>query len=617
MERRGAATGRSSTYGQSCMQCYKTNCRCVSNPSGGGCKRCRRLGKDCQPSDAARRRNAQSAATPDARIAQLEAKIELLGSSSPTDMRLLLGQDGMSNSTARSIASPTNSTTTGNAGANSNIDTGRTPAAVALALPPAEAERSLRFFRSQMLPYFPFISLASTLTASQLRQDRPILFQAIITVTTLSTQRRLPRIDEFKRLVFSSAWMQAQSSMDLLLGVLTYITWSTDAFLGRADLLSRLMVLAISLVFDLRLFKPSRPDVQAIVACTQGFAENYQTGDETVQAFLERQRALLACFVLSSQHAQPISSHFGRIDPLRWTPQMEDALNVITANRSCPTDEVLAFQVRVQLITHRAAQVREQHEIDRSLSRAPPTATSSIPSLLYLNTLRAELQGLQDSLSTIEPHPQGNSISSSIGISPDLARLESIHRSAASIRSWLGVFCPPSSSSSSRYSVAPADCLGLPAHFWAQCIWCSAILKHLSTNPLAEPAGVECMRAVRNTVDLRMVLDRMREKMNLVSVEAAGVEVGDGVVGGNGGGNDLFSSMARLFGRARVWAEERWHTTSMGDSAVPVQGQGQEENGSGSGRNVPDVEDFSWMDLMDLENDKWFEDVLGWSPVES
>lgn len=273
-------------------------------------RRCRRLGKDCQPSEAARRRNAHHASASDTRIAQLEAKIEALSSAvqsaigssgSRTAISHLLSRDAVSDPTPpSSVATPlTNSTSI----ASSHTGDGRTPASAAPDVSPtdSEAEEALSFFRSQMLPYFPFLSLAPALTASQLRQDRPVLLQAIVTVATFSTRRRLPLIEELKRLVFGSALMHAQSSMDLLLGVLTYIAWSTDAFLGRAALLSRFMVLAISLVYDLRLFKPSRPDVQAVVAYTQGFPDSYRAGDETVHGFMERQRALLACFVLSSQ----------------------------------------------------------------------------------------------------------------------------------------------------------------------------------------------------------------------------------------------------------------------------------------------------------------------------
>ncbi|SPQ26787.1 eebba2af-4534-4773-b12c-169dcb6c2276 [Thermothielavioides terrestris] len=509
----------------------------------------------------------------------------------------------------------------------------------------AETEEALRFFRSQMLPCFPFLTLPPSLTGSQLRNDRPILFQAILTVTTFSAQRRLPRIEELKQLVFNSALMSSQSSMDLLLGLLTYIAWSTDAFLGRADLLSRLMVLAISLVYDLRLFKPSRPDVQAIVAYTQGFPDD----DPGAGDLMERQRAVLACFVLSSQ----ISCHFGRIDALRWTPQMEDALRVVAANKSCPTDETFAAQVRLQLLTHRAVQVREQHDADSDRFRGGGTPTSSsISGLLYLNTLRTELQALRASLNLDTDHPQpwpadllathahytavyldqtalslspppqpgthGGPTSSSAGSStaaggyaPGLERLTAFHRSAESIAGWLAAF----------QRMPASRCLALPSHFWTQAVWCNAVLKHLSTHP--DPA-LDC-RAVRSRVDLLTALDWMVAKLEAVSAEAAGATAGGG--GGTGlvPSDDLFRLLARLFGRARVWAEARWDLSTalpQGQASLAGQqaGHGADHCAAGTGQGVvdgrvPDVEDMSWMDSMDLENDKWLEDVLGWSPA--
>lgn len=37
MERRTA--GRSAQYGQACLACFKTKCRCVPRPDGDGCER--------------------------------------------------------------------------------------------------------------------------------------------------------------------------------------------------------------------------------------------------------------------------------------------------------------------------------------------------------------------------------------------------------------------------------------------------------------------------------------------------------------------------------------------------------------------------------------------------
>lgn len=170
-----------------------------------------------------------------------------------------------------------------------------------------QTEESLEFFRSQMLPYFPFINLTPDITAWHLRQNRPFLLQAILAVTTFSSQKRLAHIEDLKRVLFASAFLEVQSNIDLLLGLLTYLAWNTDAFLGRADLISRLMILAISLVYDMRLFKPPQPDTVIMMTMTQGqdYQSDQNSNNETVTDLIEKQRAVLACFVLSSKYGLP------------------------------------------------------------------------------------------------------------------------------------------------------------------------------------------------------------------------------------------------------------------------------------------------------------------------
>lgn len=171
-------------------------------------------------------------------------------------------------------------------------------------LSPHQVEESLRFFRSRMLPCFPFIKLAPDITAWQLHQDRPFLLQAILVVTTFSTQGKTNLVEKLKHTLYTSALLNVQSNIDLLLGLLTYLAWSTDAFLGRADLVSRLMMMAISLVYDLRLFKQSLPDVKLMMTITQGqtYENDQSASEESVQGLMKKQRAVLACFVLSSKY---------------------------------------------------------------------------------------------------------------------------------------------------------------------------------------------------------------------------------------------------------------------------------------------------------------------------
>lgn len=73
---------------------------------------------------------------------------------------------------------------------------------------------------------------------------------------------------------------------------------------------------------------------------------------------------------------------------------MEEALDVISMNEVCPSDEAFAFQVRLQLVAQKVAQVREQHKADRT-----DVATLPAPTSLYLEVLQKQLQELKASLS--------------------------------------------------------------------------------------------------------------------------------------------------------------------------------------------------------------------------
>ncbi|RAL11346.1 putative C6 transcription factor [Aspergillus homomorphus CBS 101889] len=602
MERSNPPLGHSSTYGRACTHCYKAKCRCL------------RLKKRCQPSESARRRHAQVAEESDTRIARLEDRMESL----LTAMQSFIGSSGTSEPSVNILQLPTDPNSALGTTTSANVRSSKGPtfaqdssatvspnpnllllsqhytSSTAPSLPDQVDER-LDYFRTRMLPYFPFIDLAPDIGSPYLRQNRPVLLHAIHTVTTFSNQQRLAQVEELKRLLSTSALLNAESNIDLLLGLLTYIAWSTDAFLGRADLVSRLMMLAISIVYDMRLFKPPQQDVQIMMAITQGRADGNgpSTSEETLHNILEKQRAVLACFILSSN----ISSHLGRHDALRWTPQMEEALQVLTLNESCPTDGLFASQVRLQLLKQKADNVRQQEEADCALNGTAPAATSA-PRLLYLKSLRRQLQELTSSFPTNIPqidilHTHAryvelyiNHLSYTISKDPlpldlsgrlGLERLERLWQSVENIKSWLDTFD----------AVQPSKLIAQPFHFWSQMILSLTLLKYLST--LKDPAW-DC-QAVRSTVPLISAIDRMLQKLNQGSQEPE-LRCDD----------HLLQYISKLLDRCRLWAQARW------DMACPVQ---EVEMGSATGSvHIPDLDQLAWMQSVDLGDDRWFESVL-------
>jgi hypothetical protein len=175
------------------------------------------------------------------------------------------------------------------------------------------------------------------------------------------------------------------------------------------------------------------------------------------------------------------------------------------------------------------------------------------------------------------------------GLLPGFERLECLWRSVETVKSWLDIV----------YRIPPAKCVGLPFHFWSQMIRTITILKHLST--LQDPAW-DC-QAVLNKVDVMSVMDWMAKKLDLVS-EEAGLQPD----------NDIFKLLSKLLSGSRAWAAAKWNMPAQmqAEDVAPPQ---TDLGATGVYVNVQDLDQMAWMYSMDLENEKWFEDVLGWPPV--
>lgn len=278
---------------------------------------------------------------------------------------------------------------------------------------PPSALVSLERFRSQMLHHFPFIHLPVHLTTEQLRLERPFLFRAIVCVTSVSAEDKRERSLELKRVLCETVFMQLpphqkQQTVDLLLGLLVYIAWGWEHLRSRRSL-SRLMAVATSLAGELQSLDQVEPNIARTISRLEpkgGFDDAYSSTTATAattpgtratndRLYFERQRAILGCFVLG----MAVSTYFSQVDAPRWTPQMDEGLAAIIANSSstgveCPSDAALAIQVRLQLLTMKAAQVWEHAQLPGD----PPPETLSPQTLSYIKVLMGQLQELRASV---------------------------------------------------------------------------------------------------------------------------------------------------------------------------------------------------------------------------
>lgn len=168
---------------------------------------------------------------------------------------------------------------------------------------PDEEQQCLNVFRSHMLPKCPFTVLGPDVTVETLRKDRPFFLRAITTVSSPSTQKKIARATELKRLLCHEIVVENRSNIDVLLAILTYLAWSYDQFLAKKGL-RHLTILAMSVVAELGL--DDDPDGTKNGSCAP-FGKSEEPPPETTttdrdseEQSLERHRAALGCFLLSS-----------------------------------------------------------------------------------------------------------------------------------------------------------------------------------------------------------------------------------------------------------------------------------------------------------------------------
>lgn len=327
---------------------------------------------------------------------------------------------------------------------------------------------------------------------------------------------------------------------------------------------------------------------------------------------------------------------------MRWTPQMEEGLHALSANKACPTDEVFTFQVRLQLLAQRSIHIREQRQEDHTLV-TPSTTTSPLPASIYVRSFHSQLQELRASLSpdlaqdgkhfslslelqvrawTIiypivtraitnvpvatlvgiliahmhyielcinetlhtansnEPllATPGNSSSTNM---TGFERLECLWRSVNAIKSWLDIF----------FTLPPITLSGLSFLLRAQLARCLVVLYRLST--LEDPSWDR--QAVRSTVDLILVLDRVADKLDIASREI-----------GEQSSDEIFAQFSRVMRTFRGWAstkiapeESAVETTWSYAGTTPNVGYG--------------IVDNNPMMMMDIGSERWFEEFLAGS----
>jgi len=337
----------------------------------------------------------------------------------------------------------------------------------------------------------------------------------------------------------------------------------------------------VSLVFELGLNKPVPKDnISQALHCGKEKYSKPQT-----PRTMEERRAVLGCFLITSMYvrdivilndtliASRISSFLQKIDALRWTPYMDECLQILNERKECSNDDILVQQVRLQLILETIApgtlpdgevesteHIRETSfpplEIHHSQLHAIKTQLLSQPKidgrLLCLNQCNSLTHTLAD---VVLLHLYSTELD--ITLSPTFfpsnhltfQQRESLHSGLESINSWFEVF----------FRIPLAAYIGFPFSIVSQLFRCITTLYRLKT--LDDRGWDE--KSVCKMVDPLHILDAIIRNLEQAVVVAGLDNSGDSP------DTDVLSRTAQSFRSLRLGWEAKMAPHNL--STIPVQ----------------------------------------------
>lgn len=373
-----------------------------------------------------------------------------------------------------------------------------------------DAELYLNKFRNDFVKHLPFIIIPPSVTSHQLRQDRPILWIAIMTVSSSNIAQQHSLSKEMREILARHAFVQGTRNMDFLLAVLVYATWDRGYCFGKPVLLS-LLQLAIAILYDLELDKaPLKDPTLAIAYDLKGITK--PTG---IPRTLEERRAFLGCFLMSSVTCTALRKG----SPLRWTAYSAECLRIIETEKEYETDELLIQLVKLRLICGRVR--------DFPWSSVVADTTTKAPAMFYLKSLEAELQdfksNIPNSLSNnkallIALHSTELTIYE-VGLSQshdnfnkqENRRIECLWACFNAVKSLFDVFL----------DISPAGYVGFSSMIYSNILQGLLVMQRLSTFEHAEWDRA----LVREHLNVSAILEESEKRFALVK-EAAGLDDG-------------------------------------------------------------------------------------------
>ncbi|KAF2274045.1 uncharacterized protein EI97DRAFT_469018 [Westerdykella ornata] len=201
-----------------------------------------------------------------------------------------------------------------------------------------EADNLLNEYRS-MTESYPFVPVPSHVTARELSSSKPMVFLAILTVSSWKNHARQRSLDEKYRVELANRTIiHPRRTLSLLQSMLVYLAWYHFLFSHQTQQIYSLLQLAVGLAMDLGLYQEHKRGLPVLGR------QRFRPPSPEEQR--DRQRAFLGCYYLSSAIAMAMM----KPNLLKYTEYMGKCGRNLYVNHEFESDKIIMRLISLRRI---------------------------------------------------------------------------------------------------------------------------------------------------------------------------------------------------------------------------------------------------------------------------
>lgn len=315
---------------KACTPCAKLKIKCELRRTDDKCKRCIRLGKQCE-------RQAPGAHS---------SKGTPVHESATADVLQLRAASNPISQSLRTVAP------TFRVSLAPMIQPSQSPLSESGGLWPNEQDAidMLRLFQLEMSYLFPFVVVPWHVTPSELRDAEPLLYTAIMMAASQSNRSRQLRLAQvFREEVSRAVLVDGEKRLGIVQAILVYIAWNhVHVKIGHQVIVQ--LHLAIAQITELELDRnPRQPSRVAVGA----FRALEKDASEVSPRTLDERRAFLGALWVASI----IKACLKDIQGLEFTAYVQECCTVLEEAQDTPNDFYLVQLIRSQSLVDRVSKI--------------------------------------------------------------------------------------------------------------------------------------------------------------------------------------------------------------------------------------------------------------------